>query len=420
MQFAVDKREQMNSHSPSVRSKVIFVNRFFYPDQSATSQMLSDLSIGLATRGYRIQVVCSRQLYDEPQHKLAARALVAGVDVHRIWTTRFGRVGLMGRALDYASFYLSGAWKLLILLRRGDTVVAKTDPPMLSIMMVAIAKAKGAHVINWLQDIYPEVASQLNANPLPRPFDALLRNCRDRSLCKVHMNVVLGERMRDLLQKRGIPSHKLRVIENWAEPVGAWPKSTGSSDLRSRLALADKFVVGYSGNLGRAHEFQTLIDAASLLEAEPGIVFLMIGGGAGMSALQRMVQKRSLRNFLFLPYVPRTSLADSLAAADVHLVSLLPALEGLIVPSKFYGILAAGRPVVFVGDQDGELARIIRASQIGMVVSVGDAPELARRLIDMQFSPARRQEMGEKGHRLYRERYSPQRALDQWAELLDR
>src|SRR5271169_6895184 len=173
----------MNSSPPNARSKVIFVNRFFYPDQSATSQMLSDLSIGLAARGFQIEVVCSRQLYSEPQSKLAPRASVAGVSVQRIWTTRFGRGGFVGRALDYASFYFSSAMKLLIILRRDDIVVAMTDPPMLSIITAAIAKAKGAHVINWLQDIYPEIASQLNANPLPRPLDALLRKCRDRSLC---------------------------------------------------------------------------------------------------------------------------------------------------------------------------------------------------------------------------------------------
>jgi glycosyltransferase involved in cell wall biosynthesis len=400
--------------------KLVFINRYFFPDESATSQMLSFLAFGLAKRGFSVHVICSRQLYSQPRTDLKARALIDGVTVHRIWTTRFGRDGLFGRAIDYASFYLSSGCALLRLLNRGDTVVAKTDPPLISITTMAAAKIRGANLINWLQDIFPEVASLLNANPLPGPLDALLRIMRDWSLRGARTNVVLGERMRELLQKRGIPSLKLRVIENWAEPVGEAPKSTDSSDLRSRLALTDKFVVGYSGNLGRAHEYKTLIDAASLLEAEPRIVFLMIGGGAGMSALQRMVQKRSLRNFQFLPYVPRTSLLDSLAAADVHLVSLLPALEGLIVPSKFYGILAAGRPVVFVGDQDGELARIIRVSQTGMVVSVGDAPELARWLIDMQTRPAMRKEMGEKGYRLYCDRYSPQRALDQWAELLDR
>src|ERR1700722_7263222 len=211
----------MNSSPPAARAKIVFVNRYFHPDQSATSQILSDLSFGLTARGFAVHVVCSQQLYDEPKSSLAPLASVAGVTVHRVWTSRFGRGALVGRAVDYVSFYFSSALRLLLLLRRGDTLVAKTDPPLLSIMAWAVAAVRGARVINWLQGIYPEVASQLNANPLPRPLDELLRKWRDRSLLKARMNVVLGGRMSELLQKRGIPPDKLRVIENWAGPGGS-------------------------------------------------------------------------------------------------------------------------------------------------------------------------------------------------------
>src|SRR6202035_399611 len=132
-----------------------------------TSQMLTDLARGLAASGYETHVVCARQLYDNAAVRLASSEMRFGVRVHRVATTRFGRDRLAGRAMDYASFYFNCAFMLLKLLRRGDVLVAKTDPPLLSILAAPIAKSTRASLINWQQDVFPEVASHLGANPLP-------------------------------------------------------------------------------------------------------------------------------------------------------------------------------------------------------------------------------------------------------------
>lgn len=409
----------MTSNPPQTRSKVVFVNRYFFPDQSASSQMLSDLSFGLAQRGFSIHVICSRQLYDNARAALPPLEAIDGVTVHRGWTTRFGRDRLVGRALDYISFYLSSAWILAKILKRGDTAVAKTDPPLISIVAMAAAKAKGAHLVNWLQDIFPEVASRLGNNPLPRVIDRLVCKLRDTTLRVADVNVVLGGRMRDFLERRGISAAKIRIIENWAHGSVDAPSAAADSALRARLGLAEKFVVGYSGNLGRAHDFDTLLNAAGLLSGDSDIVFLMIGGGVGMLALQQAVDRRGLRNFLFLPYQPRDLLSDSMAAADVHWLTLLPALEGLIVPSKLYGILASARPVIFVGAADGEVTRLIGPANAGVGVAVGDARELERLIAELKIDGGRRDSMGQNGYRLYCDRFTPQRALARWTEILD-
>ena len=408
----------MISGPPATRSKVIFVNRYFFPDQSATSQMLSDLAFGLAKRGFSIHILSSRLRYDQPRANLTAFEIIDGVTVHRVWTTRFGRDRLAGRALDYLSFYLSSAWFLLKMLNRGDTVVAKTDPPLISIVAMAAAKVKRAHLINWLQDIFPEVATHLGNNPLPRSIDAIVRRLRDSTLRDADINTVLGERMSEFVERLGIPAAKICVIENWADSDAGIPGAAAECRLRAQLGLAGKFVVGYSGNLGRAHEFQTLLDAATLLGTDKDIAFLMIGGGVGMTALKMAVGQRGLSNFQFLPYQPRATLSDSMAAADVHWVSLLPTLEGLIVPSKLYGILAAGHPVIFIGDSDGEVARLIGPAKVGVTVAIGDAPELARQIVALKSDSGRRESMGRNGYRLYRDQFTPQRALTRWCEIL--
>lgn len=398
--------------------RVIFVNRYFYPDMSATSQMLFDLSCRLVQQGLQVHVVCSDQLYDDPAARLKARETVHGIQVYRTWTSHFGRARLVGRAIDYASFYITGCATLLGLVRRGDTVVAKTDPPLISIPAALVAMLRGARLVNWLQDVFPEVASHLGANPLPPWLDRRLKSLRDYSLNVAHTNVVLGTRMREHLEKRRIPAAQIRIIENWADDEAVMPKPVESCELRARLDIADRFVVGYSGNLGRAHEFATLLGAAQQLQADAGVVFLMIGGGAKMQSLRAEVEARQLRNFRFLPYQPREQLADSLAAADVHLACLLPQLEGLIVPSKFYGILAAGRPAIFIGDTDGELARIIDSTHCGATVAVGDADALVAAIQGLRADKPAREQMGSRARSLFVERFTAGRAARQWLEAL--
>jgi colanic acid biosynthesis glycosyl transferase WcaI len=398
--------------------RVVFVNRYYSPDVSATSQMLTDLAEALVRCGIDVLVICSGQLYDNALAELPAAETIRDVKVQRVWTTRFGRDRLTGRALDYATFYLTVLIHLLRHVRRSDILVVKTDPPLLSLIGSLVAKCRGVRLVNWLQDIFPEVASRLALSPLPRRLDALLRAARDRSLVAARTNVVLGTRMREYLIERGIAARRIRISENWADETAVHPISSASSSLRKRLALEDRFVVAYSGNLGRAHDIDTLLEAAELLNAEAGIVFLMIGGGANMHVLEQRVRERDLTNFRFAPYQPRNALADTLAAGDVHLVSLLPQLEGLIVPSKLYGILAAGRPVVFVGDPDGELSRVIRETRIGVAIACGDAEGLCRALRALRDDRFGREQAGARARKLFEERYTLTAAVARWRELL--
>jgi colanic acid biosynthesis glycosyl transferase WcaI len=399
------------------KPRVYFVNRYFYPDESATAQLLTELAFGLSERGFEIHVICSRQRYDAPAAQLPNHELIRGVTIHRLWTTRFGRYRLVGRALDYASFYIACTVALISRLRPADIVVAKTDPPLISLFAAACATFRKAILINWLQDIFPEVASQLGANPLPAGLNRVLRRLRDASLRAAIVNVVLGSRMREYLCDQGVPPEKIQIIENWAD-ADLHAKTAGNSALRAHLSLQHQFVVGYSGNLGRAHEYLTLLGAAETLRGDEEVTFLMIGGGVKMDALKSEVVARKLPNVHFLPHQPRVRLSDSLSAADLHLVTLIPALEGLIVPSKFYGILAAGRPVVFIGDPDGELARVIRRGNCGVTVECGDTEALVDAIRYLMGNVSHREAMGASSRALS-DGYSMKRAQDIWAALLE-
>jgi colanic acid biosynthesis glycosyl transferase WcaI len=403
------------AHSP----RIIFVNRYFFPDQSATSRMLTDLAFRLAEKGLCVAVVTSRQLYENPRAALPPHEVANGVSIHRVSTAVRGRARLAGRALDYLSFHVAAGLALLKLLRRGDVVVAKTDPPLVSIVVSHAARLRGAVLVNWLQDLFPEVASVLTPNLIPKSLESQLAAARNRSLRRAAMNVVLGEGMRDRVVSAGIDPTRVRIVPNWADTNSVVPQPTADSATRQRIGLAGRFVVGYSGNLGRAHEFETLIGAAHLLRSDSRFAFLITGGGAKADAVRTSVQAQGLDSFFFQSYQPAELLSDSLAAADVHFVSLLPALEGLIVPSKLYGIMAAGRPVVFVGDTASDLARLVREQGCGIAVAVGDSEGLAAQLRALGDDPARLESMGARARELALARYTKEHAVSDWLALLD-
>lgn len=306
-----------------------------------------------------------------------------GVNIERVWSTRFGRASLPGRALDYLTFYASA---FLALLRHRDAIViAMTDPPLISVP-AAIAAPR---TVNWIQDLFPEVAEGLGLHA-PR----VLRHVRDWSLRRAKRNVVLGE-----LMAARVPNSV--VIHNWADQSLA-PR---------RPSPHTSFVVGYSGNLGRAHEFETLLDAMRKL---PEVDFRFNGAGAQLEAVRAVAP----RNAEFHPYVPREELSESLSRADVHVVSLQPQLEGLIVPSKFYGVLAVARPVIFIGAGEGELARLIHEHDCGIVVAPGDSDALVAAISRLARDRSAAEGMGERGRALYEREFAPRHAFAAWERVL--
>jgi colanic acid biosynthesis glycosyl transferase WcaI len=407
----------VSSHS---LPRLIFINRYFHPDQSATSRLLSDLAFALADAGHNILILTGQQRYDDPDARLPAREIRGRVKVHRLSGTRFGRITLLGRAIDYVSFYVSMALSLLRLARAGDTIVPMTDPPMLSVFVAPIARLKGCRIINWLQDLYPEVALAVGT-PFIKPIVAkLIKVFRDRSLRAADCNVVIASAMAERVSTLGVKKEHIRVIHNWVDDHALSPMPAHENPLRRAWALEDKFVVGYSGNLGRVHDIDTLLLALGEL-VDCQIVFLCIGGGAQYDALKETVEKRGLTDlFRFMPYQSETDLPYSLCAADVHWLSHKPEFEGLVFPSKFYGIAAVGRAILAITSRQSELAKLVSQYQCGLVVEQGDGKTLALELKRLKAAPEICSAMGAHARAMLKTRFTRAQAIDAWTQTLSR
>jgi glycosyltransferase involved in cell wall biosynthesis len=294
-----------------------------------------------------------------------------------------------------------------------------TDPPLTSAVAMQAAKHCGANLVNWLQDIYPEVAIQLGV-PFIKSLRAAFTIVRDKSLQSAVMNVVVGQLMAQRVLARSVSSDHVQVIPNWCNDEEIRPVPASENPLRREWGLEDKVVVGYSGNLGRAHEFATVLAAAERLRAHPRIVFLMIGGGHQLNQLAQSVRTRNLdRIFRFVSYQDRDLLKYSLCVPDVHWLSLKPELEGLIVPSKFYGIAAAGRPIIAITTKDGEIARLVEQYACGVVIEPGQGDALAETLMRLSADAEETAAMGRRARAMLDAQFTRRRAFEQWLGVFE-
>ena len=402
----------------SLARKIVFVNRFFYPDHSATSQMLSDLVFGLADKGLNIEVVSSSKAYQRRTALKNAGERVNGVRAHRVWAPPVRGSRLLTRGGDYLIFYILSFVKLLRILRRGDVVVAMTDPPMLDVVVGLAGWFKGAKTAHWMQDVFPEVAAELGFRSASGWLGGVLRRLRNFALRNSECVVAIGDRMRNHLLQNGVGADRISVIPNWVSDSVLRDDGKAVEELRKRWGLDGRFIVGYSGNLGRAHTYESILEAMHKFSDAKDVVFLWVGGGVLYEELKRKVSALGLNNVVFKAYQDQKILPTSLRVPDCHLISLNRRLEGLIVPSKFYGVLAAGRPSIFIGDPHGELATEIRGADCGVVVDESDPEALVEGIKYLTNNPKCLEQQGKNARDLFEKRFTKTRAISQWYDLL--
>jgi colanic acid biosynthesis glycosyl transferase WcaI len=390
---------------------VFFVNRFYWPETPATGQLLTDVAEALASDGQHVIVITSRSgTRNSPQEEIRRN-----VRIVRIRTPRCVPSSVVGKALAFAAFWSGGTWRLLQLVRRGDIVITLTDPPLFGVVSWLIGKLKRATTMHWVQDIYPEVAIAVTGHRWLR-WCAPIRNAAWRGAAAC---ISLSEEMAGVITEAGVPSSRLFTIPNWA-PRGLYAISQNDAEvaaLRTEWQLKGKFVVAYSGNLGRVHDLDPVIAAAALLRDTASIVFLLVGAGAQHANLEAEVAQQRLPNVRFFPPQSRERLRLTLGVADVHLVTLRPGCERFVFPSKLYGITAIGRAVLFVGPPDCELARIVSGRELGRVVDRNRPDLLAITIRELAADATVVAKFGLTGTRFGGEEHTSD-ALTRWRKLI--
>ncbi|CAN5167074.1 glycosyltransferase family 4 protein [soil metagenome] len=357
------------------KPRLLVLNQYYWPGVEATAQLLTELCEGLAEE-LDVKVVTG-VLHG---HEDAPRRLVQnGVQVVRVPSTSFERSKIFARVSNYAS-YLTNA--LLRSLRgpRPDVVLCMTDPPIVADIAMLVARRYRAPLVVISQDVFPEIAVQLNRLE-NRALMGLLRGLVGLYLRRADRIVAIGETMRQRLEEKGAPPDRLRVIPNWVDTKRLAPLEEANAWARG-YELEDRFVVMHSGNVGHAQDLDSLVRAGTFLRDLDDLSILIIGTGARHADLVTLAERLEVEHVRFLYYQPRGDLQQSLSAADVHVVGLAPGLAGYVVPSRLYGILAVAKPVIVAADAESETAQLVESVGCGVVVPPGRPELLARAIRD--------------------------------------
>ncbi|MBC7368875.1 MAG: glycosyltransferase family 4 protein [Undibacterium sp.] len=388
--------------------RFVFINRFYWPDEPATAQLLGDLAEALVAAGHVVTVIASH-----PGGATPADENRRGVRIRRVRGTRLSKHGFLGKIADFATFYLGALLRLFTHARPGDIAVALTDPPLIGIGVWFVARLRGALVVHWIQDIYPEIAITLTGHR----WLTFLRPLRNLAWRRAEACVTIGTDMAGAVRTAGVKAHRLTLIPNWA-PAGLLPQPASAADsLRATWGLTGKFVVLYSGNLGRVHDLEPLLDVAAHLRTHTHIALLFIGSGAQRPALMAAAAERGLSNVHFQPPQPRAELTTSLALGDLHFVTLRPGCETSVFPSKLYGIAAIGRPVLFVGPHDCEIAGLIRRHGFGRTFTRSETTALAATICALSIAPAECAQLTRAAELFATRAGNPTGAAQHWAAL---
>lgn len=391
---------------------ILLLNQYFPPDTSATAKIADTVADALSKR-HQVTVLAGRPSYDPDEQypfSFLRRNVTGNLTVERVGSTTYPRYRMRRRVANYLSYAALAVPRALAI--KADVVLAMTDPPFAGIVGAMIARIKGVPFVYNIRDLYPDMA--LGGDIVrPRAWVALWERIHRAALRHAARVIVLGDDMRDRIVSKGVASERVVVVRDGASipAVLAPPNHPAVRDIRGG---AD-FVVLHAGNLGFYGAWTTLLDAAKLLP-ENGTRMIFIGDGANRAHLEEF--SRGSTTVRFLPFRPPEEIPCVMAAGDLHVVTIRRGLGGIVVPSKLYSILAAGRPILAVAPEDTDVARIVRSNECGVVADPDKPEEVAAVIRALKCDSARLESMGRRA-RAAAENYARVNELEKFLGVME-
>lgn len=400
--------------------KCIWVlTELYYPDRTSTAYFVSKTAQGLA-ENFEVKVLTGGSLYESKSISLPFFEIIQGVEVQRCLSTSFDKNWLPGRIINGLTRAIAIFWQALWQCHASDVVLVVTNPPLLPLMAWLLKILKGCDFVLLVHDVYPEV---LSVSGLAHSQSMIYRLVQGVNLLiyqQAKRVITLGRDMQKLVVDKLTPSvdGKVVCIPHWAETEIIYPVDKQDSSLLQRLNLVNKFVVLYAGNMGRTHDLQILLDAAeALIDTQPHIHFLLIGAGAQKQAVEARVQDQQLHNVTVLSYLPHAEKNVTLNSCDVGVISFLPGMVGVSVPSRMYNQMAAGKPLIAIADHESELAQVICEEGIGWLIPPQACDQLVRLLTQIAEEPDTCLERGRRAAKAVQNQYLLNHAVNKYRSL---
>ncbi len=398
--------------------KLLVVNQFFPPDFAPTGQLIYELVSYLGKKGASIKVFTGQPAYAFNNVHASASEKQHNVCIRRTRATQVSLHRIRGKALQGLLFTVRAVLHLLRNLKRDDILLLTTAPPFLPFIGYLLHLIKGSPYVCLIYDLYPDVAEELGVVSSENWLIKFWNTLNRWTWKNAEQVIVLSSSMKQrILQKQPRLAHKIAVISNWSDPNWIVPLEKSKNWFAQEHRLTEKFTVLYSGNMGRCHDIQTILDTACLLQDHP-VQFVFIGGGPKYQVAQKTVQAWGLENCLFLPYQDKEVLPYSLTACDLTLVSVEAGMGGIVAPSKFYSLLATGRPVAVVCDSQCYLHDLVRKQQCGQTFDNNDSKNLAEFILHLASEPELARKMGKAGRHYLESQCTLDIIAHQYAQVL--
>ena len=346
--------------SSRARPRLLVLNQYYWPGLEATGHLLSELLAALADE-FDVTIVTGRLAVHAPH---AERLVHEGVRIVRVRSTAYDRTRLLARSVNYLT-YLAQSLRVGLMSRKPDVVLCMTDPPVIGNVALIVARRFRRPLVVVSQDVFPEIAVELNRLENPA-LVGILRGLIAAYLKRADRVVAIGETMRRRLEQKGARPERIAVIPNWVDTTAIVPQPRDNGWAREH-DLVDRFVVMHSGNVGHPQNLDVLIRATTFLRDLDDLAIVIVGGGARRAELVELAERLETDAVRFLDYQPRETLSSSLSTAQLHYVGLGRGLSGYVVPSRMYGILSAGRPVLVAADADSETAALVESVGCGLL-----------------------------------------------------
>lgn len=408
----------MKKNNLNKKFEIKIVTQGCFPDFTAVGELLYELALKLK-KDYGIDVTI---LTTQPgvilKNKLPSTEMVDGVKIRRFSTTKFNKNKLTGKIFNSWIFF----FKILIhslFSKKTDCYIFSTSPPLAPFIGAVLKILKKQKYIYKVDDIYPEIAWKLGYIKKNGSAHAIWNYLTHIAYKYADKVIVLSEDMeKEIIKQFPVLKEKnIKIIPHWADEEKIKPVLSSENYMVDKLNLRNKFIVEYSGNIGRVHEFKTFINAAEKLREEKDIVFLFIGDGGKKPEVENMVNQKNLDNVIFLPYRTRSELSYSLSIGHVHLVSLGHGFESLSAPSKLYGILAVSKPYIYLGNYN-YLSKLIKEYHCGYDIRTGDHDNLVNVIKELKNSIETLEKMGENSRKLFEEEFTLKKNCKKYYETI--
>jgi glycosyltransferase involved in cell wall biosynthesis len=399
--------------------RVWVVSELYYPELTSTGYFLTGIAEGLASN-YDVSVLCGQPSYWARGVRAPFREIRNHVDVQRCRATTFDKNRILARIINLITISLSIFFVALFRIRRKDIVIVVTNPPLLPYLTALACRVKGARFILLVHDVYPDMLTRLGMLKAQSIIYSLLNRASIWLYQSTERILVLGRDMQRLVAgKLSSNTDRVVIATNWASSEMTVPSPRKNNKLLETLQLKEKFVIEYFGNMGHPHCIEDLIDAAELLMLDTDIHFLLVGWGVKKGWAVKEKQDRKLDNMTIIDPLPRDQSCDVQNACDIAINTLSRDMSGISVPSRTYNVMAAGKPMLAVCDEDSELAAVIHEERIGWVVPPGRPDLLAASIRTAKANPGELRSMGERAYQATVEKYTIGSVLKVYTTLIE-